>query len=293
MAPVKKAKAGSFMNKMKKQGAAMAKQAQSQGKAMAAKAKAQGPGMMAQIQAKAKAAANKAKAAAPGVMAQAKAAANKAQSQVKAAANKAKAAAPGMMAQAKAVANKAKAAAPGVMAQAKAVANKAKAAAPGATNVGNKPKNNSAVKKVANAMPSNGRANFKGKAIANKVQADGRRMAENTTKQALSAIEKGRNMAKKAHRQAINMATQAHNQALEKARMEAQADGLQFGEEMPMNYMDNMGRRIMQGPNGGAYVNMPGGARNYRPNAAFKNQVGSGMVTPVAGQGGLPQNLRY
>lgn len=275
MAPVKKAKAGSFMNKMKKQGAAMAKQAQSQGKAMAAKAKAQGPGMMAQIQAKAKAAANKAKAAAPGVMAQAKAAANKAQSQVKAAANKAKAAAPGMMA------------------QAKAVANKAKAATSGATIVGNKPKNNSAVKKVANAMPSNGRANFKGKAIANKVQADGRRMAENTTKQALSAIEKGRNMAKKAHRQAINMATQAHNQALEKARMEAQADGLQFGEEMPMNYMDNMGRRIMQGPNGGAYVNMPGGARNYRPNAAFKNQVGSGMVTPVAGQAGLPQNLRY
>ena len=272
MAPVKKGKAVSFMNKMKKLGAAMAKQAQSQGKAMAAKAKAQGPGMMAQIQAKAKAAANKAKAAAPGVMAQAKAAANKAQSQVKAAANKAKAAAPGVMAQAKVVANKAKAA---------------------TTSTGNKPKNNTALKKVANAMPSNGRANFKGKAIANKVQADGRRMAENTTKQALSAIEKGRNMAKKAHRQAINMATQAHNQALEKARMEAQASGLQFGEEMPMNYMDNMGRRIMQGPNGGAYVNMPGGTRNYRPNAAFKNQVGSGMVTPVAGQGGLPQNLRF
>jgi len=264
MAPVKKAKAGSFMNKMKKQGAAMA-----------AKAKAQGPGMMAQIQAQAKAASNKAKAAAPGIMAQAKAAANKAQSQ------------------AKAVANKAKAAAPGMMAQVKAAANQAKAAAPGATNVGNKPKNNSAVKKVANALPSNGRANFKGKAIANKVQADGRRMAENTTTQTLAAIEKGRNMAKKAHRQAINMATQAHNQALEKARMEAQANGLQFGEEMPMNYMDNMGRRIMQGPNGGAYVNMPGGARNYRPNAAFRNQVGSGMVTPVNGQSGLPQNLRY
>ena len=276
MAPVKKGKAGSFMNKMKKQGAAMAKQAQSQGKAMAAKAKAQGPGMMAQIQAKAKAAANKAKAAAPGVMAQAKAAANKAQSQAKAVANKAKTAAPGVMAQAKAVANKAKASAPGVMAQAGAT-----------TATGNKPKNNSAVKKVANAVPSNGRANFKGKAIANKVQADGRRMAENTTKQALSAIEKGRNMAKKAHRQAINMATQ------EKARMEAQASGLQFGEEMPMNYMDNMGRRIMQGPNGGAYVNMPGGAKNYRPNAAFRNQVGSGMVTPVAGQSGLPQNLRF
>ena len=261
MAPAKKAKAGSFMNKMKKQGAAMAKQAQSQGQAMAAKAKAQGPGMMAQIQAKAKAAANKAKAAAPGMMAQAKAAANKAQSQVKAATNTVKAA-----------------------------TNTAKAAT---TTTGNKPKNNNAVKKVANALPSNGRANFKGKAIANKVQADGRRMAENTTKQALSAIEKGRNMAKKAHRQAINMATQAHNQALEKARMEAQASGLQFGEEMPMNYMDNMGRRIMQGPNGGAYVNMPGGAKNYRPNAAFKNQVGSGMVTPVGGQGGLPQNLRF
>ena len=275
MAPVKTAKAGSFMNKMKKQGAAMAKQAQSQGQAMAARAKAQGPGMMAQIQAQAKAAANKAKAAAPGVMAQAKAAANKAQSQVKAVANKAQS-------QVKAVANKAKAAAPGVMAQANA-----------ATATGNKPKNNSAVKKVANAMPSNGRANFKGKAIANKVQADGRRMAENTTTQTLAAIEKGRNMAKKAHRQAINMATQAHNQALEKARMEAQANGLQFGEEMPMNYMDNMGRRIMQGPNGGAYVNMPGGARNYRPNAAFRNQVGSGIVTPVNGQSGLPQNLRY
>ena len=286
MAPVKKGKAGSFMNKMKKQGAAMAKQAQSQGKAMAAKAKAQGPGMMAQIQAKAKAAANKAKAQGPGMMAQI-------QAKAKAAANKAKAAAPGVIAQAKAAANKAQS-------QAKAVANKAKAAAPGVmaqagatTATGNKPKNNSAVKKVANAVPSNGRANFKGKAIANKVQADGRRMAENTTKQALSAIEKGRNMAKKAHRQAINMATQAHNQALEKARMEAQASGLQFGEEMPMNYMDNMGRRIMQGPNGGAYVNMPGGARNYRPNAAFRNQVGSGMVTPVAGQSGLPQNLRF
>ena len=286
MAPVKKGKAGSFMNKMKKQGAAMAKQAQSQGKAMAAKAKAQGPGMMAQIQAKAKAAANKAKAQGPGMMAQI-------QAKAKAAANKAKAAAPGVIAQAKAAANKAQS-------QAKAVANKAKAAAPGVmaqagatTATGNKPKNNSAVKKVANAVPSNGRANFKGKAIANKVQADGRRMAENTTKQALSAIEKGRNMAKKAHRQAINMATQAHNQALEKARMEAQASGLQFGEEMPMNYMDNMGRRIMQGPNGGAYVNMPGGAKNYRPNAAFRNQVGSGMVTPVAGQSGLPQNLRF
>ena len=237
---------------------------------------------MAQIQAQAKAAANKAKAAAPGVMAQAKAAANKAQSQVKAVANNAKAAAPGVMAQAKAVANNAKAAAPGVMAQANA-----------ATATGNKPKNNSAVKKVANAVPSNGRANFKGKAIANKVQADGRRMAENTTTQTLAAIEKGRNMAKKAHLQAINMATQAHNQALEKARMEAQANGLQFGEEMPMNYMDNMGRRIMQGPNGGAYVNMPGGARNYRPNAAFRNQVGSGIVTPVNGQSGLPQNLRF
>ena len=231
--------------------------------------------------AQAKAAANKAKAAAPGVMAQAKAAANKAQSQVKAVANKAQS-------QAKAVANKAKAAAPGVMAQAKAATATATA-----TATGNKPKNNSAVKKVANAVPSNGRANFKGKAIANKVQADGRRMAENTTTQTLAAIEKGRNMAKKAHRQAINMATQAHNQALEKARMEAQANGLQFGEEMPMNYMDNMGRRIMQGPNGGAYVNMPGGARNYRPNAAFRNQVGSGMVTPVNGQSGLPQNLRY
>jgi hypothetical protein len=253
MAPVKTAKAGSFMNKMKNQGAAMAKQAQSQGQAMAARAKAQGPGMMAQIQAQAKAVANNAKAAAPGVMAQVKA-----------------------------VANNAKAAAPGVMAQANA-----------ATATGNKPKNNSAVKKVANAVPSNGRANFKGKAIANKVQADGRRMAENTTTQTLAAIEKGRNMAKKAHLQAINMATQAHNQALEKARMEAQANGLQFGEEMPMNYMDNMGRRIMQGPNGGAYVNMPGGARNYRPNAAFRNQVGSGIVTPVNGQSGLPQNLRF
>jgi hypothetical protein len=275
MAPVKTAKAGSFMNKMKNQGAAMAKQAQSQGQAMVARAKAQGPGMMAQIQAQAKAAANKAKAAAPGVIAQAKAAAPGVIAQAKAAANKAQS-------QAKAVANNAKAAAPGVMAQANA-----------ATATGNKPKNNSAVKKVANAVPSNGRANFKGKAIANKVQADGRRMAENTTTQTLAAIEKGRNMAKKAHLQAINMATQAHNQALEKARMEAQANGLQFGEEMPMNYMDNMGRRIMQGPNGGAYVNMPGGARNYRPNAAFRNQVGSGIVTPVNGQSGLPQNLRF
>ena len=55
-------------------------------------------------------------------------------------------------------------------------------------------------------------------------------MVENTTTQALAAIEKGRNMAKKAHRQAINMATQAHNQALEKARMSAQANGLQYND---------------------------------------------------------------
>ena len=125
------------------------------------------------------------------------------------------------------------------------------------------------------------------------MQADGRKMAENTTTQALAAIEKGRNMAKKAHRQAMNMAQQAHNQALEKARIEAQGNGLQYGEEMPMNYMDNSGRRIMQGPNGGAYVNMPNGMRNYKPNAAFMNQVGSGMVSPVGGQGTLPQNLRF
>jgi len=135
----------------------------------------------------------------------------------------------------------------------------------------------------------------------------------------LTAIDKGRNMARTAHRQAMNMAQQAHNQALAKARQAAQADGLQFGGGMagifgggggggggiagmfggggdggaPMNYMDTQGRRIMEGPNGGAYVNMPGGNRNYRPNAAFRNQVGSGMVTPVNGQGGLPQNLRY
>jgi len=285
----------------------MMAQIQAKAKAAANQAKAQGPGMMAQLQAKAKAAANQAKAAAPGMMAQ-----------VKAAANQAKAAAPGMMAQAKGVVNKAKAAAPGMMAQAKGnVKNNKTAAAPGAVvNKGNV-KNNKG--KIVNVMKgSNIRARYKGRAIADKVQAGGRKMAENTTTQTLTAIDKGRNMARTAHRQAMNMAQQAHNQALAKARQAAQADGLQFGGGgmfggggggggqlgqllaepgmgggAPMNYMDTQGRRIMEGPNGGAFVNMPGGTRNYRPNAAFRNQVGSGMVTPVSGQGGLPQNLRY
>jgi hypothetical protein len=192
------------------------------------------------------------------------------------------------------MANQAKAAAPGVMSQVKAVANQAKAAT-GQSN-GGKSANNSGKNKNKNNKQVNSikrQSNYRGKAIANKVQANGLKMAENATTDTMSAIETGRTMAKKAHRQAMNMARQAHNQALEKARMEAQAAGLQFGAEVPMNYMDNMGRRIMQGPNGGAYVNMPGGGRNYRPNAAYRNQVGSGFVTPVSGQSGLPQNLRY
>ena len=99
--------------------------------------------------------------------------------------------------------------------------------------------------------------------MAEKASANGRRMAENSQAQALEAIQMGRNMGKKSFRQALNMAQQAHNQDLEKARMVAQSQGLQFGMEQSM---DNMGRPLIQGPNGGMYVNTLGGGRNYRPN---------------------------
>jgi len=108
--------------------------------------------------------------------------------------------------------------------------------------------------------------NFQGKMMANRAQAQGREMAQ------------------KAHAQALAMVQQAQNQALLKAREVAQAQGLQFGVNVPTNFLDQQGRRIMQGPQGGAFVNTMGGGRNYNPNAAFMNQVGTNMVTQMPQQ---------
>ena len=74
---------------------------------------------------------------------------------------------------------------------------------------------------------------------------------------------------------------------LEKAKQVAIARGLQFNANVPTNYLDSQGRRIMQGANGGSYVNTSSG-RNYKPTPAFLNQMGTNVVSQVAGN---PPNL--
>jgi len=107
------------------------------------------------------------------------------------------------------------------------------------------------------------------------------------------AQSQGYAMAQKAHEQALAMVQQAQAQALEKAKQVAIKRGLQFNANVPTNYLDSQGRRIMQGANGGTYVNTSSG-RNYKPTPAFLNQMGTNVVSQVAGNPpnlGTPNNL--
>ena len=87
-------------------------------------------------------------------------------------------------------------------------------------------------------------------------------------------------MAQKAHEQALAMVQQAQMQALEKAKQVAVSRGLQFNANIATNYLDTQGRRIMQGANGGTYVNTSSG-RNYKPTPAFLNQMGTNVVSQI------------
>jgi len=97
------------------------------------------------------------------------------------------------------------------------------------------------------------------------------------------AQSQGYAMAQKAHEQALAMVQQAQSQALEKAKQVAVARGLQFNANVPTNYLDLQGRRIMQGANGGTYVNTASG-RNYKPTPAFLNQMGTNLVSQIGNQ---------
>jgi hypothetical protein len=101
------------------------------------------------------------------------------------------------------------------------------------------------------------------------------------------AQSQGYAMAQKAHEQALAMVQQAQAQALEKAKQVAIASGLQFNANVPTNYLDTQGRRIMQGANGGTYVNTSSG-RNYKPTPAFLNQMGTNVVSQIGNQ---PPNM--
>ena len=101
------------------------------------------------------------------------------------------------------------------------------------------------------------------------------------------AQSQGYAMAQTAHEQALAMVQQAQSQALEKAKQVAIARGLQFNANVPTNYLDTQGRRIMQGANGGTYVNTSSG-RNYKPTPAFLNQMGTNVVSQVGNQ---PPNM--
>jgi len=101
------------------------------------------------------------------------------------------------------------------------------------------------------------------------------------------AQSQGYAMAQKAHEQALAMVQQAQAQALEKAKQVAISRGLQFNANVPTNYLDTQGRRIMQGANGGTYVNTSSG-RNYKPTPAFLNQMGTNVVSQIGNQ---PPNM--
>ena len=130
-------------------------------------------------------------------------------------------------------------------------------------NRGNNTKNNNA-RNGNSAM-----ARARGKSLAEQAQSQGYAMAQ------------------RSHEQALAMVQQAQAQALEKAKQVAIARGLQFNANVPTNYLDSQGRRIMQGANGGSYVNTSSG-RNYKPTPAFLNQMGTNVVSQVAGN---PPNL--
>ena len=151
-------------------------------------------------------------------------------------------------------------------------------------NGNNKPNNgNGNGNKLLNGLtkgPNNNRNNNARNGNSAMARARGKSLAE-------QAQSQGYAMAQRAHEQALAMVQQAQAQALEKAKQVAIKRGLQFNANVPTNYLDSQGRRIMQGANGGSYVNTSNG-RNYKPTPAFLNQMGTNVVSQVAGN---PPNL--
>ena len=139
---------------------------------------------------------------------------------------------------------------------------------------------NGLTKTPNNARGNNNRNNNARNGNSMMARARGKYLAE-------QAQSQGYAMAQKAHEQALAMVQQAQAQALEKAKQVAIKRGLQFNANVPTNYLDSQGRRIMQGANGGTYVNTSSG-RNYKPTPAFLNQMGTNVVSQVAGN---PPNL--
>jgi len=139
---------------------------------------------------------------------------------------------------------------------------------------------NGLTKTPNNARGNNNRNNNARNGNSMMARARGKSLAE-------QAQSQGYAMAQKAHEQALAMVQQAQAQALEKAKQVAIKRGLQFNANVPTNYLDSQGRRIMQGANGGTYVNTSSG-RNYKPTPAFLNQMGTNVVSQVAGN---PPNL--
>ncbi len=127
---------------------------------------------------------------------------------------------------------------------------------------------------------NNGRNNNARNGNSVMARARGKSLAE-------QAQSQGYAMAQRAHEQALAMVQQAQLQALEKAKQVAVARGLQFNANVPTNYLDSQGRRIMQGANGGTYVNTASG-RNYKPTPAFLNQMGTNVVSQVGKNNNLP-----
>ena len=145
---------------------------------------------------------------------------------------------------------------------------------------------NGLTKSPNNARGNNNRNNNARNGNSMMARARGKSLAE-------QAQSQGYAMAQKAHEQALAMVQQAQAQALEKAKQVAIKRGLQFNANVPTNYLDSQGRRIMQGANGGTYVNTSSG-RNYKPTPAFLNQMGTNVVSQVAGNPpnlGTPNNL--
>src|SRR6056300_1246975 len=145
------------------------------------------------------------------------------------------------------------------------------------TNQNQVPNNNAA----RNPNVARGNNNARGNGNSNMARARGKSLAE-------QAQSQGYAMAQKAHEQALAMVQQAQLQALEKAKQVAVARGLQFNANVPTNYLDTQGRRIMQGANGGTYVNTSSG-RNYKPTPAFLNQMGTNVVSQIGKNNNIPK----
>jgi hypothetical protein len=132
-----------------------------------------------------------------------------------------------------------------------------------------------------NQARGNNNQNRRNNGNSNMGRARGKSLAE-------QAQSQGYAMAQRAHEQALAMVQQAQLQALEKAKQVAVARGLQFNANVPTNYLDSQGRRIMQGANGGTYVNTASG-RNYKPTPAFLNQMGTNVVSQVGKNNNIPK----